>query len=90
WPGEEVRGHDALADFVRRRVDTLYHPACTCAMGPAAGGPIATVVGPDLRVHGVDGLRVADASIMPELIGGNTHAPTVMIGEKAADLVLEG
>ncbi|HET8765453.1 MAG TPA: GMC oxidoreductase, partial [Rhodanobacter sp.] len=62
-----------------------YHPVGTCRMGPA--GDPAAVVGADLRVHGVDGLRVADASIMPTITGGNTNAPTIMIGEKCADLV---
>ena len=70
---------------LRRSADTEYHPVGTCRMGPA--GDPAAVVGADLRVHGVDGLRVADASIMPTITGGNTNAPTIMIGEKCADLV---
>lgn len=82
WPEE---GED-LEAFVRRRAATLYHPAGTCAMGPE-GGKLQTVVDPRLRVHGIDGLRVADASVMPELIGGNTHAPTVMIAERAAAFI---
>lgn len=64
---------------------TLYHPVATCAMGTIEG----SVVGPDLRVHGVDGLRVADASVMPRVPRGNTNAPTIMIGEKCADLIKE-
>ncbi|MEM8998171.1 MAG: GMC oxidoreductase, partial [Acidobacteriota bacterium] len=88
WPGPGATTDADLEAFVRRVAATLYHPACTCAMGPA-GGPIETAVAPDLKVHGVEGLRVADASVMPELVGGNTNAPTLMIAEKAADLILD-
>lgn len=77
---------EALAQDIRSRADTQYHPVGTCRMGPATD-PMA-VVDACLRVRGVAGLRVADASIMPTLVGGNTNAPTIMIGEKAADLVL--
>ncbi|HSI55448.1 MAG TPA: GMC family oxidoreductase N-terminal domain-containing protein [Ramlibacter sp.] len=82
-----VRADDAegLARDIRNRADTQYHPVGTCRMGPS-NDPMA-VVDPELRVHGIAGLRVADASIMPTIIGGNTNAPTIMIGEKAADLV---
>lgn len=77
---------DELRAFVRRAVGTYHHQVGTCKMG-AEHDPNA-VVGPDLRVRGVQGLRVADASIMPVITSGNTNAPTIMIGEKAADLLL--
>src|SRR5262245_19005650 len=69
--------------ILRERTDTMYHPAGTCAMG--VGG--MAVVDPQLRVRGIEGLRIADASIMPTPIVGNTNAPCVMIGEKAADMI---
>ncbi len=79
-----VRTDDDIRAILRARVDTVYHPVGTCKMG--ANDPMA-VVDPTLKVHGIDGLRVVDASIMPTLIGGNTNAPTIMIGEKAADMI---
>ena len=72
-----------IEHFIRSTSDTVYHPVGSCRMGPDAGA----VVDAQLRVHGVGGLRVADASIMPAINGGNTNAPTIMIGEKAADLL---
>ncbi|MGY4567396.1 GMC family oxidoreductase N-terminal domain-containing protein [Bradyrhizobium sp. USDA 3256] len=79
-----VRTDDDIRSILRERVDTVYHPVGTCKMGTA---DTLAVVDPKLRVHGLEGLRVVDASIMPTLIGGNTNAPTIMIGEKAADMI---
>jgi choline dehydrogenase-like flavoprotein len=80
----DVRTDDDIRGILRARSDTVYHPVGTCKMG--TNDPLA-VVDPTLRVHGIEGLRVVDASIMPTLIGGNTNAPTIMIGEKAADMI---
>jgi choline dehydrogenase len=83
-PGPEAGDDDeSIRAFIRARAETIYHPVGTCRMG---SDPMA-VVDPALRVHGVAGLRVVDASIMPRLIGGNTNAPTVAIAEKAVDLI---
>jgi choline dehydrogenase-like flavoprotein len=78
-----VESDDAIRDVLRRRCDTVYHPVGSCRMGSDP----ASVVDPQLRVRGVEGLRVIDASVMPSLVGGNTNAPTVMIAEKAVDLL---
>jgi choline dehydrogenase-like flavoprotein len=74
---------EQIAGFIRTRADTIYHPVGSCRMG---GGGM-DVVDAQLRVHGVEGLRVVDASIMPRIVGGNTNAPVIMIAEKAADLI---
>ncbi|AVL52853.1 choline dehydrogenase [Roseobacter denitrificans] len=76
---------DATLDWARNNTASIYHPTGTCKMGDGADA----VVDHKLRVHGIDGLRVADCSIMPEIVSGNTNAPAIMIGEKASDLVLE-
>lgn len=87
WRGRRLYPHDgsdaALTADIRKRADTIYHPVGTCRMGT---DPEA-VVTPQLRVHGIAGLRVVDASVMPRLIGGNTNAPTIMIAERAAGLI---
>ena len=84
-PGRAVDDDAALENFIREKVATTYHPVGTCKMGPA--GDADAVVDAQLRVHGLVGLRVADAAIMPNLIGGNTSAPSMMIGERAAHFI---
>jgi choline dehydrogenase len=84
-PGEMVQTDDELRDFIRGFGGTIYHPVGACKMG---SDPMA-VVDARLRVHGIEALRVADASIMPTIVGGNTNAPCIMIGEKAADMIRE-
>jgi choline dehydrogenase len=83
-PGADRTTDDEILDWVKGAAETTYHPVGTCKMG---SDPMA-VVDSELRVHGLQGLRVADASIMPTLTSGNTNAPSIMIGEKAADMVL--
>ncbi|HEY8356833.1 MAG TPA: GMC oxidoreductase, partial [Ramlibacter sp.] len=73
----------AIEAYVRRHADTIYHPVGSCRMGNEADA----VVDAELRVHGMQGLRVVDASVMPRIVGGNTNAPVIMIAEKAADLI---
>ena len=84
-PGPARASNDEILDWVRQVAETTYHPVGTCKMGSDA----MAVVDDQLRVRGIDGLRVADASIMPTLTSGNTNAPSIMIGEKAADMVLK-
>ena len=89
-PGPEVRSDAELREFIRRDLGTLYHPVGTCAMGGdsrLAASRLTSVVDPELRVRGVEGLRVVDASVMPTVPRGNTNAPVIAIAERAADLI---
>ena len=82
-PGPTVRGDEAIRAYICQTADPGFHPVGTCKMGKDR----LAVVNAQLQVHGVQGLRVVDASIMPTITAGNTNAPTIMIGEKAADLM---
>jgi choline dehydrogenase len=84
YPGEGLTTHEELTAMVRRKAETIYHPVGSCRMGRDE----AAVVDGELRVRGVEALRVVDASVMPRIIGGNTNAPTMMIAEKAAEFVI--
>jgi choline dehydrogenase len=84
WPGDDVRERDALVSSIKDWAETIYHPVGTCRMGADP----KSVLDPQLRVRGVDRLRVVDASVMPTLTTGNTNAPAIMIAEKASDMIL--
>jgi choline dehydrogenase len=85
-PGNDVQTDAEIDAFIRAKVESAYHPSCSCKMG-SAKDPLA-VVAPDTRVHGLEGLRVVDSSIMPSITTGNLNAPTIMLAEKAADHIL--
>ena len=82
-PGPEVQNDDEILDYLRGNGGTVYHPIGTCKMGT---DPLA-VVDPSLKMHGLDGLRIIDASIMPRMVSANTNAAVLMIAEKAADMI---
>ncbi len=83
-PGPAVSTDDQIRQFARQTLGTTFHPAGTCKMGRDR----MAVVDPELKVRGIDGLRVVDASIMPRVVSGNTNAPVMMIAEKAAEMIL--
>jgi len=85
-PGPAVQSRAQFIDDIRQRASSVFHPVATCRMGPDAA---AAVVDARLRVHGIAGLRVIDASVFPAITSGNTNAPVIMVAEKGADLVLE-
>jgi choline dehydrogenase len=86
-PGPRVGTDDEVLDWVRRDAETALHPSCTCKMGPATD-PMAVTDPATMQVHGLDGLRIVDASVLPYVTNGNIYAPVMMTAEKAADLIL--
>jgi choline dehydrogenase len=82
-PGPTVQTDEQMKVYINKYIQTIYHPVGTCKMG----SDDMAVVDNELRVHGIDGLRVADASIMPTITNANTNAPSIMIGEKCADMI---
>ncbi len=84
-PGPDVRTHAQIVEHIRQNAEHRHHPLGTCRMGVA--GDAGAVVDAQLRVHGIENLRVADASVMPDDPTGNTNIPTIMIGEKASDML---
>lgn len=84
-PGADVDSDEQWLDFARRNGQTIYHPIGTCRMGADAGA----VTDPRLRVNGIAGLRVVDASVMPKMVSGNTQAAVMMVAERGAEMILE-
>jgi choline dehydrogenase len=84
-PGPTIDSDDQILDWVRRDAETALHPSCTCRMGTDAMSVVDPVT---MRVHGLDGLRIVDGSVMPYITNGNLYAPIMMIAEKAADIII--
>ena len=85
-PGLQVQSDNEMISDIRSRAGTVFHPVSTCRMGPDER---LSVVDNELQVHGLENLRVVDASIFPTITSGNTNAPTIMVAEKASDIILE-
>ena len=85
YPGESIQTDDELNQFIADNAWTVFHPCGSCRMG---ADKTTSVVDSQLKVHGVQGLRIADASVFPSITTGNTNAPAIMVGEKASDLIL--
>ena len=83
-PGESAINDEQITEYIKAKSETAYHPSCTLKMGVDK----MAVVNDKLKIHGLENIRVADASIMPEITSGNLNAPTLMIGERAADFIL--
>ena len=83
-PGENSKDDEQITEYIRSKAETAYHPSCTLKMGTDS----MAVVDERLKIHGLQNIRVADASVMPEITSGNLNAPTLMIGERAADFIL--
>ena len=85
-PGNGIKSENDIAKYIRQKAWSVFHPCSTCRMG---NNPNISVVDPKLRVHGVDNLRVVDASIFPTIPTGNINAPSIMVGENASDIILK-
>jgi choline dehydrogenase len=85
-PGKAIQSDEEIDAWVKQNVESAYHPSCTCKMG--AADDAMAVVDPECRVRGIDKLRIVDSSIMPCITNGNLNAPTLMLAEKAADIIL--
>ena len=83
-PGDDSKSDEEIEEYIRSKAETAYHPSCTLKMG----NDNMAVVDEKLRIHGLNNIRVADASVMPEITSGNLNAPTLMIGERASDFII--
>ena len=83
-PGEDALSDETIVEYIRSKAETAYHPSCTLKMGIDK----SAVVDQKLKIHGLEGIRVADASVLPEITSGNLNAPVIMVAEKASDIIL--